>query len=680
MAKKEINIRAKLRWGIVGIFALLIIAVSYDVPQLLNRGIAFANNTLALGIPQVSEDGFNLGLDLQGGAHLIYRADVSRIEEVERAEAVDGVRDVIERRVNGLGVGEPNIQTARVAGEYRINVELPGVEDVNNAISLIGETPILEFQVQNDEPPRELTAEEEAQIEEANTEAQARAQEALSKLRAGAVFEDVVAEFSQDELTVNNGGYIGFIRSQDTIASALYDWAQTATEGDTSRTVIESDIAYHVLKRGIERDGEPQANARHILVCFLGARNCHSPLYTKDEARTKAQELFDQATAQNFAQLARENSTDFVTSEDGGQLPPFTNGGFIPELDQIVFDAQDGEIIGPIETPLGFHVVYKEGTSTAKEYELSHVGLTKTRDIDILPPNSEWKPTGLSGKQLERAEVVSDPNTGSIQVSLQFDREGTDLFEQLTRDNIGRPIAIFLDGQPISIPTVQTVISGGTAVITGNFSVTEARELAQRLNTGALPVPVELISQQSVGASLGAESLALSLKAGMAGIMLVMLFMLIYYRFPGVLAVISLSVYISVTLALFKLIGVTLSLAGIAGFILSIGMAVDANVLIFERLKEELRDGKSLKAAVEEGFLRAWTSIRDGNVSTLITCALLIWFGSSFVQGFALTLAIGIGMSMFSAITITRVMLRFVVPWFGRYGNKMFLGANKQDQ
>ena len=207
----------------------------------------------------------------------------------------------------------------------------------------------------------------------------------------------------------------------------------------------------------------------------------------------------------------------------------------------------------------------------------------------------------------------------------------------------------------------------------------EARLLAQRLNTGALPVPIELISQQAIGASLGAESLQKSLKAGFIAIVLVMLFMIFYYRLPGVLATLSLTLYISLVLAVFKGIGVTLTLAGIAGFILSIGMAVDANILIFERVKEELKAGKSLKAAVEEGFLRAWTSIRDGNISTLITCVLLVGFGSSFVQGFAATLSIGVLLSMFSAITITRAFLRFVVPWFSRYGSWLFLGYSNKE-
>ena len=284
----------------------------------------------------------------------------------------------------------------------------------------------------------------------------------------------------------------------------------------------------------------------------------------------------------------------------------------------------------------------------------------------------------MSGKQLQRSEVVSDSQTGAAQVSLQFNSEGKDLFAAITERNVNKPVAIFLDGEPISIPNVNEPIRDGRAVISGSFTLQEAKLLSQRLNAGSLPVPVELISQQTVGATLGSESMAKSLKAGLVGIFFVAIFMILYYRLPGFLAVLALTLYSFLTLAITKLIGATLTLSGIAGFIMSVGMAVDANVLIFERMKEELRAGKSLKAAAEEGFLRAWTSIRDSNLSTLITCVILIWFGSSFVQGFAVTLTLGVLMSMFTAITVTRVFVRLVVPWFPEYGNRLFLGVKKK--
>ena len=269
--------------------------------------------------------------------------------------------------------------------------------------------------------------------------------------------------------------------------------------------------------------------------------------------------------------------------------------------------------------------------------------------------------TGLSGKQLERATLEFDPNTGIPQVLLQFDGEGTKLFADITATNIGKRIAIFLDGEVLSAPTVNTSISNGQAVISGQFTVQEARDLVTRLNSGALPVPIKLIQQQTIGATLGLQSVQKSLAAGLIGFAIVALFMLIYYRLPGLLAVLALAIYAFLVLALFKLFGITLTLAGIAGFILSVGMAVDANILIFERTKEELRKGKTLDQAVEDGFTRAWLSVRDSNFSSLITTFILGYFGSSIIRGFAITLALGILVSMFTAITITRTFLRLLV-------------------
>ena len=231
------------------------------------------------------------------------------------------------------------------------------------------------------------------------------------------------------------------------------------------------------------------------------------------------------------------------------------------------------------------------------------------------------------------------------------------MFEELTKKNIGLPLAIFLDGALLQAPLVQDIISGGRAQITGNFSVKEAQRIVRELNAGALPVPITLLSQQSVGATLGALSLQKSLTAGLLGFALVLLFMILVYRIPGIVAGIALILYALFFLSLFKLIPITLTLAGIAGGILSLGIAVDANILIFARMREELRKGKSFGLALEEGFKRAWPSIRDGNITTLAVALILFWFGSSFVKGFALTLGIGVVTSLFSAFVITRIFL-----------------------
>jgi protein-export membrane protein SecD len=255
-----------------------------------------------------------------------------------------------------------------------------------------------------------------------------------------------------------------------------------------------------------------------------------------------------------------------------------------------------------------------------------------------------------------------DQVSGQPIVALQFNSEGEELFAQITRENVGEVLGIFLDGAPISLPVINEEIRGGEAVISGGFSVEEARNLVRDLRFGALPVPIELVGTQTIGPTLGARALEAGVQAGLVGFSLVVIFLIIWYRLPGLLASIALVIYIIINLAIFKLVPVTLSAAGLAGFILSIGMAVDANILIFERLKEELLSGRGLLDSIEEGFKRAWLSIRDGNISTILTAVILFYTTTSLVRGFALTLGIGVLVSIFTAITITRTFLLAVVP------------------
>lgn len=280
-------------------------------------------------------------------------------------------------------------------------------------------------------------------------------------------------------------------------------------------------------------------------------------------------------------------------------------------------------------------------------------------------PNDKEKtvftPTELTGRYVESAQVIFGGQVGQPQISLVFDDEGAKLFEAITEKNIGKPLAVFLDNNLITAPTVQEKITGGKAQITGQFTIPEAKQLVERFNAGALPAPITLINQQTVGASLGTASLNKIIKAGLAGVGIVMLFMILYYRHLGIFSALALLIYTALALAVFKLFSVTMSLSGIAGFILSVGMAVDANILIFERSKEEMKKGMSRVAAVEEGFRRAWLAIRDSNVTTIITTLILYNFSSGFVKGFALTLMIGVVISMFSAISATRAMLRVFV-------------------
>jgi len=283
--------------------------------------------------------------------------------------------------------------------------------------------------------------------------------------------------------------------------------------------------------------------------------------------------------------------------------------------------------------------------------------------IQILGENS--LKTSLSGSDLQRANVTFDPTTGAPQVQLRFSAEGTKKFADITKRNVNKVVAIVLDNQVIEAPVVNQPILSGDAVITGKFTVENAKLLTTQLNAGALPVPLTPLEQRVIGPTLGAQSLAKSLFAGIVGFVIIVAFMSLIYKKLGLIASIALIIYALINLAIFKLsnitpYGITLTLSGIAGFILSIGMAVDANILIFERVKEELRVGKRKDVAIEVGFSRAWSSIRDSNISTLITSAILYQFGTGVVKGFALILAIGVLVSMFSAIIVTRTFLRFI--------------------
>jgi preprotein translocase subunit SecD len=285
--------------------------------------------------------------------------------------------------------------------------------------------------------------------------------------------------------------------------------------------------------------------------------------------------------------------------------------------------------------------------------------------------NALYERTPLDGKHL-RTALAQAPQVGnSWSISLRFDGRGAELFADLTKSiaGTGRTLGIFLDNDLISAATVdaryaQEGITGGNAEISGNFTAQKAQELAHQLEGGALPVPVEIVENRTVGATLGQDSIRRSIYAGIGGLTLVLIFMGVYYRLPGLIADVSLLIYSLLTLAAFALLGVTLTLPGIAGFILSIGMAVDANVLIFERTREELQTGKTLYRSVESGFYRAFSSILDGNVTTVIACAALFWLGSGLVKGFALTLGLGVIVSMFTAITCSRTFMLLLVLGF----------------
>lgn len=308
------------------------------------------------------------------------------------------------------------------------------------------------------------------------------------------------------------------------------------------------------------------------------------------------------------------------------------------------------------------------------------IGETAKLDFRRQDPEKpgQWMPTEVYGKMLKDARANLRGNNDWI-IEFEFNPEGAKKFGQLTTELVGQPLGIFLDDQVISAPNVNSPITGGSGIIEGSFSADEAKTLAIQLKAGQLPVPLRMVENRTVGPTLGQEAVDRSFFAGVVGLGMVLIFMLWYYRIPGIMANLALFLYALFNLAIFKLIPITLTVPGIAGFILSIGMAVDANILIFERTKEELRMGKSIFNAVETGFKRAFSSIFDSNATTLISCAVLYYFGTGLIRGFAITLALGVVISMFTAITVTRTVLRVTVR-FRKMRNPVLYGVKPRVQ
>lgn len=331
----------------------------------------------------------------------------------------------------------------------------------------------------------------------------------------------------------------------------------------------------------------------------------------------------------------------------------------VVELPGVADIDQAAKLIG--ETPV---LEFKTQKKNAKTLDASST---------IYEMIGNYDSTGLTGTYLKKSSLVFDQTTNRPMVELAFDETGAKLFAQITKANIGKQVAIFLDGVPISSPTVNEEITLGKAVISGSFTVEEARIMVGRLNSGALPVPITLAGKTVVEPSLGEKAVGAGEKAAVVGFGLIVLFMIIWYRLPGVMASLALISYLAFMLAIFKLIPVTLTSAGIAGLIISLALAVDANVLTFERMKEELRHGKGLKDAMETGFLRAWTSIRDSHIAAIIVSVILFWLGTSVVKGFAFTFFLGAVVSLFSAQIVTRSLLRaIVIEKPGKIGRFLF--------
>ena len=576
-------------------------------------GLILGFQTISIGDFQRGADtplGLSLGLDLQGGGHLVYQANLTDRETGEVLEVssdqMESLKRTIERRVNGAGLGEPIIQ---ILGADRLLVQLPGVSDLERAKTYIGETAQLEFKRREILVPRDVT------------------------------------EITADDIV---GVTIDYFPEPAPEPSAE---GATSTEATPEPEPAETESSKQVFAL-VEFTEGGAAKFQAI----------HQGLFT-----TMA--VFQDSQAER--QTAQSEGKPLPSSAP----PPNTLDLTIEGPEQLRLSGVSFFSIQQVATSTTYAFAILRSSQAEEPWSLedARARVGKNPSVfftEILGAVDE--DIGLSGDDLERAFPGQHTASGAPIVNLEFNDIGTRVFGELTQDIIAKEqttgvrdqIAIFLDDEELVSPEVRSAITAGTAIIEGNFSIERVQDLALLLEGGRLPVPIVLIQERDVDSILGADSLAKSVIAGLIGLSLVLAFMTLYYRLPGLAASVALLIYSALVLAVFKILPVTLTLSGVAALILSIGMAVDANILIFERMKDELRAGRTLLMSINIGFDRAWPAIRDGNVSTLITCAILFWFadqlGASIVQGFAATLAIGVGISMFTAITVSRSLLRFL--------------------
>lgn len=568
--------------------------------------VLFFGSIVALGVQKIDLGNFqrggdtilglNLGLDLQGGSHMVYQTnltDQSGETITPSKEQMNGLKKTIERRINASGLGEPIIQ---VLGEDRLLVQLPGINDLARARKLIGETALLEF--------KHRTSGTNLDIEGLDS--------------------DMIVSVSIDQLPEEKDESV-----------------------DTQSKVSDTDI---------END---KPKVPWVLIEFT------------DEGSKVFQDTLGRIGAKMLSAGAVSPSSmagsifGIEVNIEGNESLRYTVTPFFIER----FEAQ----------PNIFALPYAQGGQSTTPMTIDQANSLMGEDLRISfqEITSSDEDIGLTGDLLDRAFASQHAQTSEPIVNVQFNDEGTRIFGELTQEianDTSQAIAIMLDGEELIAPVVLQPILSGSAIISGSFTLNETRDIALLLESGRLPVPIDLIQERTVDSILGADSLGKSVLAGIIGLGLVLVFITLYYRIPGLVAAAALFIYASLILAIFKLLPVTLTLSGVAAAILSIGMAVDANILIFERMKDELRSGRTLTSAINIGFNRAWPAIRDSNVSTLITCGILYYFsnqlGTTVVQGFAATLAIGVMISMFSAVLISRTFLRILaLTIFGRKAN-----------
>ena len=536
--------------------------------------------------------GLSLGLDLQGGSHLVYEAALRDSETGELMEVTDDQMQslvrTIERRINSSGLGEPIIQ---ILGNDRLLVQLPGIRDPGRAKTLIGETARLEFK------HRVID---------------------VDPIPLDQITSSDIASITADDLRPSDSKLLSELTETELNEEAVYIPSLVMDFTGIGSEKFQQVVLGLQISMAISMDA---ANKGEMI-----------PPDTLDLSVSGMEELRYQVSGDQILRIG--TSTRYVIPLPAGN------------------------------TEMGSAI----STDTAKQ----KLGPSPVANLQLKKGYMDEE-IGLSGDDLENAYPSQHQSSGAPIVNIEFNEKGTKLFGKLTEDIYRKQqetgfrdqIAIILDGQQLIAPVVHTPITAGTAIIQGpDFTIERVKDLSLLLESGRLPIPIELIQERDVDAILGADSLRKSVIAGIVGLLLVLLFMTLYYRIPGLVASVALIIYAMIVLTIFKMIPVTLTLSGVAAAILSIGMAVDANILIFERMKDELRAGRTMLSSINIGFNRAWPAIRDGNVSTLITCAILYWFseqlGATIVQGFAVTLAIGVLISMFSAIVVSRTLMRVV--------------------
>jgi len=684
---------------------------------------------LAVSIPQNLQPAFmpslikdmqiNLGLDLQGGSQLDFAIDTRKVADEDKKDVIEGVKEVINKRVNNLGVAEPNIYSSKVGDQNHIIVELAGISDLEEAKKKVGKTIQLEFKEEND-------IADEQQMNVVNQSAGSTLVRVLENKEEFAMIGETEAKANQDKIFFDKRDFefADQIKNEE-VAAILFN----LNPGEIYPSLIQADLGidiingkfqeqkgYFILKTTDKKETQreittdKEVKAAQILISYSDI----DPLIerSKSEAKELANEVLAKINAGEitFKDAVLEFSDDNELKESAGVLPNYIKnfGPFEKSTidSALTLTSADEVSTNIVETSKGLQLLKAVEIIEAKTQTTTETQVAYEKIFFSTKPDP-WKDTTLNGQFFKRAAVAFDQFARPM-VTIEFDSEGGKMFEELTARNKGKRIAIFVGGLLVSAPEVNEKISGGVAQINGSFDMESANTLARDLNTGAIPAPITLTGQYTIGPNLGAESLNKSLVAGGFGLLLLLAYMIWTYRVPGALAsgaliaysiillfiikvslpsiislLIALALYFAIgywilnskepfiekslsflvaTFALFFLTfllssPVTLTLAGMAGIILSIGMAVDANVLIFERIKEELDNKLSYKSAVKEGFEKAWSSIRDSNYSSLITCGILYYFGSSIIRGFALNLAAGILISMFSAILISRTLL-----------------------